>query len=114
MRAALAGAVAAAVWGLQEPLDRRLFRCDYSDVQLAGGLGVHILNGALFGIAFDLVRRRTHVDQRRLAVALAVAEHTVLWPALSLLKPDVVKSPRAFAQGVYRHVLFGAVLGRLA
>jgi hypothetical protein len=114
MRAALAGAVAATVWGLQEPLDRRLFRCDYSDVRLVGGLPVHALNGALFGLAFDAVRRRTNVDQTRLAVTLAVAEHTALWPVLGLFEPKVVKSPRAFAQGVYRHVLFGYVLARLA
>jgi hypothetical protein len=114
MRAALAGAVAATVWAVQEPLDRRLFRCDYSDVRLAGGLAVHVLNGALFGLAFDFIRRRTRIDQRRLAVALAVAEHTALWPLLGLLEPEAVKQPRAFAQGVYRHVLFGAVLGRLA
>jgi hypothetical protein len=114
MRAALAGAVAATVWGLQEPLDRRVFRCDYSDVRLVGGLPVHALNGALFGLAFDAVRRRTNVDQTRLAVTLAVAEHTALWPVLGLFEPEVVKSPRAFAQGVYRHVLFGYVLARLA
>jgi hypothetical protein len=114
MHAALAGAVAATVWGLQEPLDRRVFRCDYSDVRLAGGLAVHALNGALFGFAFDVVRRRTRVDQRRLAVALAVAEHTALWPVLGLFDRELVKSPRAFAQGVYRHALFGVVLGRLA
>jgi hypothetical protein len=114
MRAALAGAIAATVWGLQEPLDRRVFRCDYSDVRLVGGLHVHAVNGALFGLAFDAVRRRSGVDQRRLAVVLAVAEHTVLWPLLGIFEPDIVKSPRAFAQGVYRHALFGYMLGRLA
>jgi len=114
MRAALAGAVAATVWGLQEPLDRRLFRCDYSDVKLVGGLGVHALNGALFGVAFGFVRRRTDVEQRRLAVLLALAEHTILWPVLGLIEPEVARNPRAFAQGMYRHALFGIVLGRLA
>jgi hypothetical protein len=114
MRAPLAGAIAATVWGLQEPLDRRLFRCDYSDVRLVGGLPVHALNGALFGLAFDVVRRRTNADPTRLAVGLAVAEHTVLWPLLGLLAPEVAKSPRAFAQGVYRHVLFGYLLAKLA
>src|SRR3954464_9306426 len=103
MRAALAGAVAATVWGLQEPLDRRLFRCDYSDVRLVGGLPVHALNGALFGIAFDLVRERTGIDKQRLAVGLALAEHTVLWPLLGLLDRELAASPRAFAQGLYRH-----------
>jgi hypothetical protein len=114
MRAALAGAVAATVWGLQEPLDRRVFRCDHSDVRLVGGLAVHALNGALFGLAFDAVRRRTNVEQTRLAVGLAVAEHAALWPALGLFDRDLVRSPRAFAQGVYSHALFGYVLGRLA
>jgi hypothetical protein len=114
MRAALAGAVAATVWGLQEPLDRRVFRCDYSDVRLVGGLPVHALNGALFGMAFAAVRRRTNVDQTRLAVGLAVVEHTALWPLLGLLAPEVAKSPRAFAQGVYRHALFGYLLAKLA
>jgi hypothetical protein len=114
MRAPLAGAIAAIVWGLQEPLDRRVFRCDYSDVKLVGGLHVHALNGVLFGLAFDAVRRRTRVDKQRLAVALALAEHTALWPVLGLFEPEVVKSPRAFAQGLYRHALFGYVLGRLA
>lgn len=114
MRAALAGAIAATVWGLQEPLDCRVFRSDYSDVRLVGGLHVHALNGALFGLAFAAVRQRTNVDQRRLAVALALAEHTALWPLLGLFDPEVLKSPRAFAQGLYRHALFGYVLGRLA
>ena len=114
MRAALAGAVAATVWGLQEPLDRRVFRCDYSDVRLVGGLPVHALNGALFGLVFDAVRRRVSVDQRKLALGLALAEHTALWPLLGLLEPRVARSPRAFTQGLYRHALFGYVLGRLA
>src|SRR5213592_4618482 len=99
MRAALAGAVAATVWGLQEPLDRRAFRCDYSDVRLVGGLWVHALNGALFGLAFDAVRRRTNVDRTRLAIGLAVAEHTALWPLIGLVDRDLAGSPRAFAQG---------------
>jgi hypothetical protein len=114
MRAALAGAIAATVWGLQEPLDRRVFRCDYSDVRLVGGLPVHALNGALFGLAFAAVRRRTNVEPRRLALALAVAEHTALWPLVGLFDRELAKSPRAFAQGAYRHILFGLVLGRLA
>jgi hypothetical protein len=114
MHAALAGAVAATVWGLQEPFDRRVFRCDHSDVRLAGGLVVHAANGALFGLAFDLIRRRTGIEKRRLALGLALAEHTALWPLLGLLDRELAASPRAFAQGLYRHALFGLVLGRLA
>jgi hypothetical protein len=114
LRAAAAGAVAATVWGLQEPLDRRIFRTDYSDVRLVGGLPVHALNGALFGLAFDVARRRTSIDQRRLAVGSALVEHTVLWPLMALFDRELAASPRAFAQGLYRHALFGLVLGRLA
>ena len=91
VRAASAGAVAAVVWGLQEPLDQRLFRSDYSDLELLGrgrrtvGLALHALNGAVFGVAFDAVRRRVDVDQRRLALVLALAEHVVLWPSIGLV-----------------------------
>jgi hypothetical protein len=120
LRAAAAGAVAALVWGVQEPLDRRLFRCDYSDVELLGrgrrpvGFVVHAANGALFGLAFDAVRRRVDVDQRRLALALALAEHVTLWPLMGLVDRGMLTSKRAFAQSAYRHALFGLVLGRLA
>ncbi len=120
VRAAAAGAVAALVWGLQEPLDRRVFGCDYSDVLFLGrgrrslGFAVHMANGALFGIAFDAARRRVDVDQRRLALALALGEHLALWPFISLVDRDLVTSPRAFAQATYRHALFGFILGRLA
>ena len=120
VRAAAAGAVAALVWGLQEPLDRRVFGCDYSDVLFLGrgrrslGFAVHMANGALFGIAFDTVRQRVDVDQRRLALALALGEHVALWPFIGLVDRRLVTSPRAFAQATYRHALFGLVLGRLA
>lgn len=120
LRAASAGAAAAVVWGLQEPFDRRLFGCDYSDVEHLGrgrrsvGLLLHAANGALFGLAFDAARRRVDVDQRRLALALALAEHVATWPLISLVDRKLVTSPRAFAQGTYRHALFGVVLGRLA
>ena len=119
-RAAAAGSVAAVVWGLQEPLDQRAFGCDYSDVLFLGrghrsvGFVVHAANGALFGLAFDAVRRRVDVDQRRLALALAIGEHLALWPFISLVDRSLVTSPRAFAQATYRHALFGFVLGRLA
>ena len=119
-RAAAAGAFAAVVWGLQEPLDRRVFGCDYSDVLFLGrgrrslGFALHAANGALFGLAFDAARKRVDVDQRRLALALALGEHVALWPFISLVDRRLVTSPRAFAQATYRHALFGLILGRLA
>jgi hypothetical protein len=119
-RAAVAGAAAATVWGLLEPLDRRVLRCDYSDVRLVGfgdrrlGFVVHAANGAVFGLVFDAVRRRVDVDQQRLAVGLALGEHVALWPLMAFVDRELVRSPRAFAQSTLRHAVFGWLLGRLA
>jgi hypothetical protein len=120
VRAAAAGAVAALVWGLQEPLDQRVFGCEYSDVLLLGrgnrplGFALHAVNGALFGLAFDAAHQRVAIDQRRLALGLALAEHLATWPFIGIVDRDLVTSRRAFAQSTYRHALFGLVLGRLA
>jgi hypothetical protein len=120
LRAAVAGAVAAVVWGLQEPIDRRIFGCDYSDVLFLGCgrrslvFAAHAANGALFGVAFHAVRQRVDIDERRLALTMALAEHVALWPFIALVDRELVTSPRAFAQATYRHALFGALLGRLA
>ena len=136
-RSALAGATAAAVWALQEPLDRRLLGCDYSDVAILGkavtrgrswwpaGFALHVANGALFGLAFDQTRRRVDVPPRRLALGLALAEHVALYPLGGLVDryhpasgepglPPLLTNGRAFAQATWRHLLFGLVLGRLA
>jgi hypothetical protein len=135
-RAAAAGAAAAAVWALQEPLDRRVFRHDYSDIALLGklftrgpgwwqvGFAVHCANGVVFGLVFDEARRRIDADQRRLAVAMALGEHLALFGLGALVDryhpargtPGLASlfSKRAFAQATWRHALFGWVLGRLA
>ena len=85
LRAAAAGATAAIVWALQEPLDRKLLRCDSSDIALLGkamtrggrgwrpaGLAIHTLNGVRFGLAFHEVRRILPTDPRKLAVGTAI------------------------------------------
>ena len=137
VRSALAGATAATVWGLLEPLDKRLFRCDYSDVAVLGkavthtakwpvaGFAIHAVNGAVFGLAFHEVRRRVSSDPRRLAVGMALAEHVALFPLTYFVDrfhpargesgvPRLFTNPRAFGQATWRHALFGGVLGRLA
>jgi hypothetical protein len=137
LRAALAGAAAAAAWALQEPLDTRVARCDYSDVALLGktvtrgrawpvaGLALHVGNGALFGLAYARVRDGLPVDPRRLAVAMALAEHVALYPLVALVDrwhpargepgvPRLAGNARAFALATWRHALFGALLARLA
>jgi len=136
-RSVLAGATAAAVWGLQEPLDKRLFRCDYSDVAVLGkavtrgrawplvGLGLHAVNGAVFGLVFHEVRQRAPVDPQRLALGMALTEHLALYPLSYFIDrfhpargepgvPPLLTNPRAFGQATWRHAVFGAVLGRLA
>jgi hypothetical protein len=133
---AIAGAVAATVWGVLEPLDRRVFRCDYSDIALLGkaitrgggwrvmGFAVHALNGALFGLAYDTTRRRLNVDRRRLALAMALGEHVALYPLAYFVDrfhpargepgvPPLLTNARAFGQATVRHALFGALLGGL-
>jgi hypothetical protein len=137
LRAAAAGAIAATVWGLLEPLDQRLLRCDYSDVALLGkavtrgphwrlaGFAVHAANGAAFGLALHELRQRTGTDQRRLALGLALGENFGLYPLSALVDrfhpargepgiPPLLTNPRALAQATWRHTVFGVVLGRLA
>jgi len=136
-RAATAGVVAATVWGLVEPLDQRVLRCDYSDIALLGkavtrgphwraaGFAVHAVNGAVFGLALHEAHRRTGADKRRLALGFALAEHVGLYPLCALVDryhpargtkgiPPLLTNPRAFTQAAWRHAVFGVVLGRLA
>ena len=134
---AAAGAVAASVWSLLEPIDRRLFRCDYSDVLLLGktftrgrlawpvGFAIHAANGALFGLAFDQVRRRVPYRKESVAIAMALGEHVALYPFSYFVDryhpgrgqagiPPLFTNARAFAQATFRHALFGGLLGRLS
>ena len=133
---AVAGSIAALVWGALEPVDRRLFGHDYSDVAVLGkaltqgpawrplGFAIHALNGAVFGLAYHEIARRLSRDRRRLALELALLEHLLLFPTGYLVDrlhpargaPGVARlfSARAFGQATVRHALFGVVLGRLA
>ena len=136
-RSATAGAVAAAAWAAQEPLDQRVLGCDYSDVAVLGkavtrgprwratGLVIHVANGAAFGLAFHEARSRLPVGPRKLAFGMAIAEHLALYPLCYFIDryhpargqpgvPPLLTNPRAFAQATWRHALFGAALGRLA
>jgi hypothetical protein len=134
---AAAGAVAATVWGLLEPIDQRLARCDYSDIAILGkvvtrgpgwraaGFALHVANGAAFGLVYDATRRRVAADPMRLAVVMALAEHVALYPLGYFVDryhpargepgvPPLLTNARAFAQATVRHALFGVVLGRLS
>jgi hypothetical protein len=136
LQAALAGAAAAAVWGLQEPLDQRFFRFGYSDIALLGtlvtrgphwraaGWTMHLVNGTVFGLVVWALHEWLGGSVFWLAVVVALVEHVLSYP-LTLLTdryhpargapelPPMAHSWRAFAQATWRHILFGVVLGLL-
>jgi hypothetical protein len=84
------------------------------------GLGVHVLNGAVFGMVFDRLGGRGI----RQAVAAAQIENACLWPSLLVfdaLHPDVCDGSwpelfgdrRVLVHEVAGHVVFGLALGAL-
>lgn len=131
---ALAGAVAAALWAAQQPLDKHVFGSDYDDVELLGklvargdgwqaaGVALHLTNGAVFGAVYSMVRPLVPGPPLATGVAAGLAEHLALWPLVALvdrhhparseLEP-LRGNGRAFAQATWRHALFGLVLGEL-
>jgi hypothetical protein len=131
---ATAGAVAAAVWAAQQPLDKRVFGSDHDDVELLGklltrdagwqaaGLGLHVANGAMFGAVYALVRPLVPLPPLAAGVMASLAEHAATWPLGRLVdrhhpaRSDLVPlwgNSRAFAQSAWRHLLFGVILAEL-
>ncbi len=132
LRAAVAGAVAAGAWAAAEPALREATGGYHSQTRLIGGLaapdgpwreagmGIHLANGAMFGVAFAWLGLGG-VGQGILA---AEAENTLLWPLVGVLDrihpdvrsgewPPLARNPNAFAQEVLGHAVFGAVMGAL-
>ena len=133
-RGAVAGAAAATVWALQQPLDQRVFGVPYDDCELLGkavtrgrwalpvGWALHAANGALFGAVYANVAPRVGLPSWARGPAAGMAEHAVTWPATALVPvlhpagadfPKLWGSGRALAQATWRHGLFGVVLGEL-
>lgn len=131
-RGALAGAGAAAVWAAQQPLDKRLFACDYDDVQLLGkaitrsrgwyplGLALHVANGACFGAVYASIAPHVRLAPWLRGLLAGMAEHVGLWPLTRLVDrhhpasgelPALSGNRRAFAQATWRHAIFGLALG---
>ncbi|MGN6188771.1 MAG: hypothetical protein ACTHOE_07725 [Conexibacter sp.] len=141
LRGALAGGVAAGVWALQQPLDKRVLRGGYDDAELLGraflpraprsrwyplGLALHVQNGALFGavyggaIAPALAAGGVPAGIR--GPLVAQVENFGLWPLGRLSDrfhpardslPKLGGNRRALAQATWRHLLFGVLLGEL-
>lgn len=134
LRGAVSGAIAAAVWAAEQPLDKLLLGCRYDDVELLGravasgdawypaGLAMHLGNGALFGAVYSNVAPVLPLPPTLRGPVLALTEHVALWPLTTLtdrLHPARKRLPQlsgnrlAFAQATLRHLLFGIVLGEL-
>jgi hypothetical protein len=134
IRGAFAGAVAAAVWAAQMPLDKRIFGSDFDDVELLGkaltrrgawpaaGWALHLQNGAVFGALYANLAPRVPLPSWARGPAAALSENFATWPLVALADrlhparaelPAAFASPRALAQSTWRHLLFGAVLGEI-
>ena len=133
LRGGLAGAAAATLWTLCDPLLERAFRTPYADAKLLGpfltegpleplaNLVTHAGGGFAFGYAFT----RLGGAGVRNGVLAALAENTALWPGLAVFDrihpkrrrgewPPLATSPRVFARATAGHALFGVLLGLLA
>jgi hypothetical protein len=134
LHGAVAGAIAAAVWAAQQPLDRRAFGSDYDDVELLGkavtrerewvlaGVALHLANGAAFGAVYAQAKPFLLGPPLLRGILAGLTEHVAFWPLTQLvdthhparreLEP-LAGNTRAFIQASWRHALFGAVLGLL-
>ncbi len=134
LRGAVCGAVAAAVWAVQQPADKLAFSSRYDDVELLGkavtrgdgwyaaGFTMHLGNGAIFGAAYANVAPALPIPPVLRGPTAALLEHLVMWPAGALSDrfhparkelPQLAGNRAAFLQSTWRHLLFGLVLGEL-
>ena len=134
IRGALAGSAAAAVWAVQQPLDRRVFGVAYDDTELLGklvtrgpawpvaGAALHLVNGAAFGALYANLAPRLPLPSWARGPLASLAEHLASWPMTTVTDrlhpardelPVLAVDPRAFAQATWRHLVFGVVLGEL-
>ena len=134
LNGALAGAAAAGIWALQQPLDKLVFASRYDDVELLGravrngpgwyraGFMLHLQNGALFGGIYANVAPALPLPVRFRGPAAALIELVATWPLAGLSDryhpardqlPPLAGSRRTFVQATWRHLLFGFILGEL-
>ena len=101
----------------------RVFGVDYSDPELlakpfggsrAAGIPIHLTNGAVFGVAYSFVASRVGGPGWLKGAAAGMTEHLATWPVTRFIPGvNLYGNHRAFAQAVWRHLLFGAILGAL-
>jgi hypothetical protein len=134
LRGAVCGAVAAAVWAVQQPVDKVVFGSRFDDIELLGralvdddnwylaGLFLHVQNGAVFGAVYANVAPLLPLPPVARGPAVALLENALSWPLGRLSDrlhparsnlPKLTGNRRALAQATWRHLLFGVVLGEL-
>jgi hypothetical protein len=134
LRGAVSGVVAAAVWAVQQPLDKAVLSSRYDDVEILGkavtrgdgwypiGLALHMSNGALFGAVYANVAPALPIPPILRGPAVGLAEHVALWPLVALIDrlhpareelPGLSGNRVGFLQAAWRHLLFGLVLGEI-
>jgi len=117
-----------------QPLDKRVFKTEYDDVELLGkaltrgdgwyaaGLAMHLSNGAAFGGLYASLAPTLPLPPVLRGPVVAVGEHVFLWPLVAVTDrlhpardqlPRLGGNRRAFYAGLWRHALFGFVLGEL-
>lgn len=123
---ALAGAGAATVWTVSEPLLRQVFGTPYSDVRLAGRL---LTRGPLWPVAGAVAHATLGAGLGSVLVASGLTtplgavlgsqvENLATWPGMALMDryhpdrrdghwPRLLTNKRAFAQSVAARSLFG-------
>ncbi|MCD6727115.1 MAG: hypothetical protein LT070_07740 [Solirubrobacteraceae bacterium] len=134
LRGALAGALATGAWAAVQPLDKRLLRSEYDDVEMLGklvtrgpgwpvaGNAMHLANGAAFGALYAGAAPRMPLPTWARGPAVALMELAATWPLAALVDrihpargelPRLWGSRTAFMQATFRHLLFGIVLGEV-
>lgn len=118
----------------QVPLDKRVFACDYDDVELLGklatrgsewpfvGFALHVQTGAIIGAAYSQLRPFMPGPAIASGTLVALVENFGLWPLTGLVDrhhpargelPKLAGNRRALLQATWRHVVFGVALGAL-
>jgi hypothetical protein len=101
----------------------KVFGVDYSDAELLAkpmkaprwvGGALHVVNGMVFGAVYGAVAPRVPGPGVAKGAAAGMTEHLATWPLVRFLpRVNLWGNHAAFAQAVWRHLLFGALLGAI-
>ena len=130
----VAGTVAGIAFLVAMALDIALTRQRTNDLRLLSGMipggsrlwpvlgtSMHTVNGAALGVAYAHVEHRFPGPGWLKGTVFGLVENMILWPIILVLDrvhPDIRRGtlprfnrPVPFLQEVFRHVVYGAVLG---